>query len=89
MRDGFRPVSSMTDTDALTVSQQERLSDVMLKAYDLLLARDDQAKVVADPHISLTKPILIRYHEKDFLVAKAKEGLADYVKAPTTRDRER
>jgi hypothetical protein len=61
----------------------------MVQAYEFLLARDEQVKALSDPHISLTKPILVRYHEKDNLVAKAKEGVADLSRASTTRDRQR
>jgi hypothetical protein len=50
---------------------------VMKRAYDLLLSRYSQVKPVLDPHISLTKPILIRYHEKDDLLAKAKGAMVD------------
>jgi hypothetical protein len=36
---------------------------------------------IEDPHISLTKPILVRFHEKQVLLQKSREAVSDFSRA--------
>lgn len=63
----------------LTVNYEAEVYNVMQQAYNLISSRNQgQVERIQDIHLSLTKPILVRFHEKDELVAKCREAVMQF-----------
>ncbi|UZJ52881.1 hypothetical protein CBS101457_002201 [Exobasidium rhododendri] len=60
------------------VSEDEDIYRLMQSARELLSSQTEQVEAIQEPHISITKPILVRFHEKELLTKKSQEAVAEF-----------